>query len=200
MSATALVPRRTLDDGASRTLEAARSERLRAGLNELDQSLVAHGCVTYALPPSRAERHDRERPRLCRSLELLGASRPFDDSIERRESGCHNHACPSSLSISGLPYTSRSLSKGSLEYRTPGQLPATSAAHHRVLGWLKTVVGSDRERYGKTASGWAPGDLPSARPGQRRRLFDVLPPLIELEIVLVIDTLEATPIHYRGRR
>jgi dihydrofolate reductase len=36
--------------------------------------------------------------------------------------------------------------------------------------------------------------------GQGRRLFDVLPSLIELEIVRVIDTPEATHIRYRVRR
>jgi dihydrofolate reductase len=36
--------------------------------------------------------------------------------------------------------------------------------------------------------------------GQGRRLFDVLPALIELEIVRVIDTPEATHIRYRVRR
>jgi dihydrofolate reductase len=36
--------------------------------------------------------------------------------------------------------------------------------------------------------------------GQGRRLFDVLPSLIELEIVRVIDTPEATHIRYRIRR
>lgn len=36
--------------------------------------------------------------------------------------------------------------------------------------------------------------------GQGRRLFDVLPSLIELEIVRVIDTPEATHIRYRARR
>jgi dihydrofolate reductase len=36
--------------------------------------------------------------------------------------------------------------------------------------------------------------------GQGRRLFDVLPSLIELEILRVIDTPEATHIRYRVRR
>jgi dihydrofolate reductase len=36
--------------------------------------------------------------------------------------------------------------------------------------------------------------------GQGRRLFDVLPSEIELEIVRVIDTPEATHIRYRVRR
>jgi len=36
--------------------------------------------------------------------------------------------------------------------------------------------------------------------GQGRRLFDVLPSRVELEIVLVIDTPEATHIRYRVRR
>jgi dihydrofolate reductase len=36
--------------------------------------------------------------------------------------------------------------------------------------------------------------------GQGRRLFDVLPSLIELEIVRVIDTPSATHIRYRVRR
>lgn len=36
--------------------------------------------------------------------------------------------------------------------------------------------------------------------GQGRRLFDILPSLIELEIVRVIDTPEATHIRYRVRR
>jgi len=36
--------------------------------------------------------------------------------------------------------------------------------------------------------------------GQGRRLFDVLPSQIELEIVRVIDTPEATHIRYRVRR
>jgi dihydrofolate reductase len=36
--------------------------------------------------------------------------------------------------------------------------------------------------------------------GQGRRMFDVLPSLIELEIVRVIDTPEATHIRYRVRR
>ena len=36
--------------------------------------------------------------------------------------------------------------------------------------------------------------------GQGRRLFDVLPSLVELEIVRVIDTPEATHIRYRIRR
>jgi dihydrofolate reductase len=36
--------------------------------------------------------------------------------------------------------------------------------------------------------------------GRGRRLFDVLPSLVELEIVRVIDTPEATHIRYRVRR
>jgi hypothetical protein len=36
--------------------------------------------------------------------------------------------------------------------------------------------------------------------GRGRRLFDVLPSRIELEIVRVIDTPEATHIRYRVRR
>ncbi|MER5446981.1 dihydrofolate reductase family protein [Streptomyces sp. NPDC002766] len=36
--------------------------------------------------------------------------------------------------------------------------------------------------------------------GNGRRLFDVLPSQIELEIIRVIDTLEATHIRYRVRR
>jgi len=36
--------------------------------------------------------------------------------------------------------------------------------------------------------------------GQGRRLFDVLPGLVELEIVRVIDTPAATHIRYRIRR
>jgi dihydrofolate reductase len=36
--------------------------------------------------------------------------------------------------------------------------------------------------------------------GRGRRLFDVLPSRVELEIVRVIDTTEATHIHYRVRR
>ena len=36
--------------------------------------------------------------------------------------------------------------------------------------------------------------------GRGRRLFDVLPSLVELEIVRVIDTPEATHIRYRIRR
>lgn len=36
--------------------------------------------------------------------------------------------------------------------------------------------------------------------GQGRRLFDVLPSLIELEIVRVIDTPEVTHLRYRVRR
>ena len=36
--------------------------------------------------------------------------------------------------------------------------------------------------------------------GRGRRLFDVLPSLIELDIVRVIDTPEATHIRYRVRR
>ena len=36
--------------------------------------------------------------------------------------------------------------------------------------------------------------------GGGRQLFDVLPSRIELEIVRVIDTPEATHIHYRVRR
>jgi dihydrofolate reductase len=36
--------------------------------------------------------------------------------------------------------------------------------------------------------------------GQGRRLFDVLPTLIELDIVRVIDTPDATHIRYRVRR
>jgi dihydrofolate reductase len=37
-------------------------------------------------------------------------------------------------------------------------------------------------------------------PGRGRRLFDELPSLIELDIVRVIDTAEATHIRYRVRR
>jgi hypothetical protein len=36
--------------------------------------------------------------------------------------------------------------------------------------------------------------------GRGRRLFDVLPSRVELEIVRVIDTPEATHIHYHVRR
>ena len=36
--------------------------------------------------------------------------------------------------------------------------------------------------------------------GRGRRLFDVLPSRVELDIVRVIDTPEATHIHYRVRR
>src|SRR3982074_2926744 len=36
--------------------------------------------------------------------------------------------------------------------------------------------------------------------GRGRRLFEVLPSRVELEIVWVIDTPEATHIHYRVRR
>jgi dihydrofolate reductase len=36
--------------------------------------------------------------------------------------------------------------------------------------------------------------------GSGRRLFEVLPSRVELEIVRVIDTPEATHIHYRVRR
>ena len=36
--------------------------------------------------------------------------------------------------------------------------------------------------------------------GRGRRLFDVLPSRVELEIVRVIDTPQATHIHYRVRR
>ena len=36
--------------------------------------------------------------------------------------------------------------------------------------------------------------------GRRRRLFDVLPSQIELEVVAVIDAPEATHIRYRVRR
>jgi hypothetical protein len=36
--------------------------------------------------------------------------------------------------------------------------------------------------------------------GRGRRLFEVLPSRVELEIVRVIDTPEATHIHYRVRR
>jgi dihydrofolate reductase len=36
--------------------------------------------------------------------------------------------------------------------------------------------------------------------GRGRRLFDVLPSLVELEIIRVIDTPEATHIRYRIRR
>jgi dihydrofolate reductase len=36
--------------------------------------------------------------------------------------------------------------------------------------------------------------------GRGRRLFDVLPSRVELEIVRVIDTPEATHMHYRVRR
>jgi hypothetical protein len=41
---------------------------------------------------------------------------------------------------------------------------------------------------------------PAGTAGRGRRLFEVLPSRVELEIVRVIDTLQATHIRYRVRR
>jgi hypothetical protein len=46
----------------------------------------------------------------------------------------------------------------------------------------------------------AAGDRNMVLLGRGRRLFDVLPSRIELEIVHVVDTPEATHIRYRVRR
>ena len=74
-----------------------------------------------------------------------------------------------------------------------------------VLAGRRTVEQVDH--WGGDNHDGVPIFVPSHRPpgipvlfGRGRRLFEVLPSRVELEIVRVIDTPEATHIHYRVRR
>lgn len=69
----------------------------------------------------------------------------------------------------------------------------------RGSSWPTVPSSTEQSALSQAAEPGAGVDGPSTvRPG--RRLFDVLPSLVELEIVRVIDTPEATHIRYRIRR